>query len=99
MKRPEVKMIECPLCNGRGVKPDSNTGALMRLERESRAVTRNALLPYFYKPESTDTYSEGYLIDLEKDSRAWSVELISSFRNAIEMAVQARLAKAEEVNA
>lgn len=99
MKRPPVEMETCGACGGLGEKPGSHTGTVMRLEREGRGVTRAALVPHFYKPESRETYSIGYLIDLERNSRAWSVQMISSYRDAIEAAVQTRLSKKAEVRA
>lgn len=89
MKR-TIKMETCSSCGGVGTKPGEGTGAIMRLEREERSVTRNQLLAFFEKPEG-GVYSERYLIDLEFDTRAWSNELVDLYRKAIELAVKKRL--------
>ena len=94
MKTPAIKYEPCPFCHGHGRRPGPGTGMVMRREREARGVTREAVLEFFYKPDG-DTYSSFYIVDLERDSRAWSQPMIESYRNAIELAVKARLEKAE----
>lgn len=90
IKRPETPMITCTLCDGAGKRPAHGTGRLMRMERDSRTVTREQLIEHFHKPDGTN-YSPTHLIDLERDSRAWSLAMIESYRVAIEAAVKQRL--------
>lgn len=90
MKRPQVELITCDGCGGRGQRPGPKTGTVMRAERESRSVTRPKLCAHFFKPDGT-TYSERYVIDLETGARQWSNELVDSYRQAIELAVKERL--------
>jgi len=96
MKRPAVIMEKCRVCLGAGEVPSGTTGALLRLERESRGVTRAALQPYFLKPDGSP-YSEAHLLSLEHDVRAWSSVMVDSFRKAIERAVAKRLRKEAKV--
>lgn len=91
MKKPQVIMETCTMCDGAGVRPSNTTGAIMRLEREGRGLPRNAVVPHFLKPDGRETYSESYLIDLERDSRAWSCAMIASYRAAIEAAAKTQV--------
>lgn len=84
MKRPQIPIIECPKCQGRGGAPDVGTGAIMRQERKDAEVTVKDLLDHF-------TYSKTYTVDLEADKRPWNWELIDQYRAALQAVVDDRI--------
>lgn len=90
IKQPPIPMETCTFCDGSGERVAHGAGMLLRRERDGRSVTREQLVRHFKKPGG-GRYSVLYLIDLERDSRAWSLAMIASYRTAIEAAVAERL--------
>lgn len=84
MKRPQIPVIECPKCQGKGGSPDVGTGAVMRQERKDAEVTLKDLLLHF-------DFSKTYTVDLEADKRTWNWELIDQYRGAIKAVVDSRI--------
>ncbi len=84
-----ITTIPCDHCAGKGKVPGPATGAALRIEREEAKVGRTPLLANFKRPDG-GLYSMSYLIDLERDVRPWSHELVDAYRKAIERAVRQR---------
>lgn len=79
---------------GTGGTPDTiPTGELLRREREERDVPRCSTADPPLGLAHHFGFSESYTLDLERGVRPWSWALISRYREAIEAAVQSRLAK------
>lgn len=81
-----LEIITCTCCGGIGTLPGPTTGKALKRERKERGVSFNHLLEHF-------PYSRTYLSDLETDKRPFSNKLVTQYQEAIELAVQTRLAK------
>ena len=81
---PTLTNITCESCKGAGTLPGPKTGRALKRERKERGVGFNEMLTQW-------PYSKSYLVDLEKDQRAFSNELVVEYRAAVERAVQQRL--------
>lgn len=98
MKRPQIPIIQCLSCGGTGGLPDTiPTGELLRREREERDVPRISKSDPVLGLAYHFGFSESYTLDLERGVRPWSWALISKYRDAIELAVHARLKKDAQV--
>lgn len=95
MKRNEIPIVQCLACGGRGATPSDKVGEILRKEREERDVPRISKTEPSIGLAHNMGLSESYILDLEGGKRPLSWALIDRYREAIERAVSARLAKEE----